>query len=330
VSPDHSCRSLSKSPRRVIRIAVAVAQTALPRYFSKFSRHDYEQRQLFALLVLRVFFKTDYRGICQLLEDLPELAQELKLSRIPHYSTLCRAAQRLAKHFNVLLDQILVQAQCQGCLAGRIRMAIDSTGLEERHASRHYLTRCRGRTFRQRFWTKLAITCDTQTHLILAAKVVRGPGNECCLWKPLLRQAAKYLPLDTALADAAFDSEDNHVFARQNCGVRLTVIALNPRTHGRKWPKTKYRRQLKRRFPRHVYAQRSHAESTFSQHKRILGTSLRARKRSTRKAEALFRILVHNLMILRRLFQGLQQSSSRGEGTQRQRPDPLAAWPSDQ
>lgn len=297
--PSHSsCRSLSKSPRRIARVAFTVAHTALPQYFSRFSRHDFEQAQHLAILVLRVSFKTDYRGICQIIAEWPELQKDLKLKRVPHYSTLCRAAQRLQRQFNQLLDQILVQAQCLNLFDGKVCLAIDSTGLEERHASRHYLGRCHKTKCRQRFWTKLATACHIDTHLILAAKVTRGPGNECVLWKPLLREACRYLPIDTALADAAFDSEQNHILGRQKYGVRLTIIPLNPRTHGRKWPQTNYRRQMKRRFLCRVYRQRNQAESTFSQHKRVLGTNLRARRTSTRRSETLLRIIAHNVMIL--------------------------------
>ena len=74
--------------------------------------------------------------------------------------------------------------------------------------------------------------CDTASHLILSARVARGPGNECILWRPLLKEAARYTDMDTSLADKGFDSEDNHVYARKILGIRLTIIPLNPRTHG--------------------------------------------------------------------------------------------------
>ena len=180
----------------------------------------------------------------------------------------------------------------------RLRIAIDSTGLEERHASRHYLGRVKDKKCKQRYWTKLSVACDTDTHLILSARTGRGPSNECVLWKPLLKAAVRHFPVDTALADAGFDSEDNHALARRKLNVRLTIIALNPRTHGRKWPQTKYRRQMRRRFLKGVYHQRSHVESLFSQHKRILLSQLRARLQRTRRSEVLLRVLVHNILLL--------------------------------
>ena len=88
---------MTKSPRAVARAALRLAQEALPAYSSKFSRKDYTQHQLFALLALKTFFKTDYRGLAQLLQDFAELREELGLDKVPHYSTLCYAARRLLK-----------------------------------------------------------------------------------------------------------------------------------------------------------------------------------------------------------------------------------------
>src|SRR5262249_11074223 len=88
-------RPMTKSPRAVAREALRLAQEALPAYASKFSRQDYTQHQLFAILALKTFFKADYRGVVQLLHDFAELRQELGLRAVPHYSTLCHAAKRL-------------------------------------------------------------------------------------------------------------------------------------------------------------------------------------------------------------------------------------------
>ena len=88
---------MTKSPRAVAREALRLAQEALPAYSSKFSRQDFTQHQLFAILALKTFCKTDYRGAVQLLADFAELRRDLGLDKVPHYSTLCYAAGRLLK-----------------------------------------------------------------------------------------------------------------------------------------------------------------------------------------------------------------------------------------
>ncbi|MHC4607510.1 MAG: transposase [Planctomycetota bacterium] len=92
-----SKRAMTKSPVALARVAMEAAQQGLSAYSNRFSRRDYTQQQLFAILVLRQFFRTDYRGIVQLLRDFSDLREALGLQKIPHYSTLCYAHQRLLK-----------------------------------------------------------------------------------------------------------------------------------------------------------------------------------------------------------------------------------------
>ena len=87
----------TKSPLWVARQALAVGARALRPYAHRYSPRVYTQPQLFACLVLKTFFKTDYRGLVTLLEDFAELRADLGLDKLPHYSTLCYAAGRLLK-----------------------------------------------------------------------------------------------------------------------------------------------------------------------------------------------------------------------------------------
>lgn len=78
----------SKSPRMVVLQALATARAALPDYCSRFSHRDLTLAQHFACLVLKSFFRTDYRGIAAILDDLPDLCAELELKRVPYFTTL--------------------------------------------------------------------------------------------------------------------------------------------------------------------------------------------------------------------------------------------------
>ena len=88
-------RPMTKSPRRVAREALGLGQEALPAYACPTSRKDFTQAQLFAILALKTFLKTDYRGVVAFLDDFPELRSDLGLTKVPHYSTLCYAERRL-------------------------------------------------------------------------------------------------------------------------------------------------------------------------------------------------------------------------------------------
>ena len=88
---------MTKSPRAVAREALRLAKDALPAYSSKYSRKDFTQPQLFAVLALKTFLKTDYRGVVAALEDFSDLRDDLGLAKVPDHSTLCYAEQRLLK-----------------------------------------------------------------------------------------------------------------------------------------------------------------------------------------------------------------------------------------
>ena len=90
-------RSMTKSPVALAREALGVAQAALEPYSNKYSPRRYTQAQLFTILILRQFFKTDYRGIEQILYDFRDLRQVLQLKKVPDHSTLQKAEMRLLK-----------------------------------------------------------------------------------------------------------------------------------------------------------------------------------------------------------------------------------------
>jgi hypothetical protein len=185
-----------------------------------------------------------------------------------------------------------------------VRAAIDSTGYDARPVSGYFVIQS-GRRIRQRRWPKLTAVVDTRSHQFLAARVTRGPSQDAPHLIPTVRQAAKRIAIDTLLGDAAYDSEDNHATPRKELGIRSTAIALNWRG-SRKWPQTKYRRQMVRRFKkkprgsryRRVYGQRWQVESTFSRNKRRLGASIAAIKWANQKTEILLKVLTHNIMLL--------------------------------
>ena len=113
-----------------------------------------------------------------------------------------------------------------------------------------------------------------------------------------MRKAALAVHWDRVLGDAGFDSEANHRLCREQLGIRSTVIPINKRRLGRKWPATTYRRQMKRRFHKRKYGQRWQAESAFSRHKRLLGPALTCRSDDSRKRECFLRVLTHDIMLL--------------------------------
>ena len=137
------------------------------------------------------------------------------------------------------------------------------------------------------------------SHLFAAAQVRGGPSNDSPDFAPAVTQAVQWLPIGTLYADKGFDAEANHRLARRDLGITRTVIPLNRRRgHHRLKPRTPYRRRMYEAFPKRAYGQRWQIESGISQHKRVLGSVLKARTQPSRDRECLYRVLAHNLMIL--------------------------------
>lgn len=88
---------MTRSPVALARKAVEVARRSLPDYSSRFSRKDFTQPQLFALLVLMAHFKTDLRGVVAMVADWSDVREAIGLRKVPHFSTLHKAQKRLLK-----------------------------------------------------------------------------------------------------------------------------------------------------------------------------------------------------------------------------------------
>jgi hypothetical protein len=143
----------------------------------------------------------------------------------------------------------------------------------------------------------LTLACHNASHLLIDVVVSDGPSQDAPFFRRILDQAQARLPLDRVLADAGYDAEHNHAYAREQLGIRSSVIDLN-RRGGRRWARTRYRRQMYCRFPRRKYRNRVQIESAISRFKRRLTSTLRGRSRETQCNEIHLRVLTHDLLLL--------------------------------
>ncbi len=217
------------------------------------------------------------------------------------HALLCRKTVAKKNSFDNLLKVIFQQARETNLINKKAQLIVDATGMESRHVSRYYVWRSGYRRFGRRQWPKLTVACHAESHLFPGAFVSWGPSQDSPQFTPVMIQAASHARWDRVLGDAAYDSEANHVLCRKTLGIRSTVIPAR-RRNSLKWPTAKYRRQMKKRFFRHIYGQRWQVESAFSRHKRLLGSALRARTWASQQNECLLRVLTHNLMILLCVF----------------------------
>jgi hypothetical protein len=286
----------------VILAALATARRALPAYSHTYSPKVFTQHQLFACLVLKSFLKTDYRGVVAHLADHPTLVETLELKKIPHYTTLQKAARRLlaAPKARRLLDATVRQHMGRRkCVKSA---AVDSTGLQCGTASAYFVRRRKKvdspwKTVVYHHYAKLGVICDTRSHFILAFQAGRGPRPDVDEFRPLITDALKRVRLALMTADAGYDSEPNHRFARDEHGIR-TII---PAKHGRPTDKPAsghYRRLMQTRFDRSTYRNRVQVETVMSMIKRRQGSTVRGHTYWSQCRDLRLKALAHNIMIL--------------------------------
>jgi hypothetical protein len=142
----------------------------------------------------------------------------------------------MARHARKLLDETVAAAQRVGLLKKKVALAaLDGTGFETRQISAYFVRR-RERACKTCYQTTTYtrypyanFICACHSHFVLAVVTGRGPGPDIPYYEPALRQAARRIGVTTLLADAGFDSERAHVFARTKSGIR----AIIPATRGR-------------------------------------------------------------------------------------------------
>jgi hypothetical protein len=292
----------TKSPRKVLVTALRVARRSLPAYRHRFSPQKFTQHQLFACLVFKTFIGKDYRGVIAYLHDSPDLCRVIGLKQVPHFTTLQKASR------NLLRLEI-----AQRLLDGTVRLvrrrkpiplvAIDSTGMEAGHISKYFVRRKHARkpgeydqTYYRRF-PKLSVSSDCGSHLILSVVMTRGPSPDVNMFKDIVTPAVTKYHIAELLADAGYDSEANHRFAREERHVRTIIPAKRGRSIAVPL-RGKYRRKMQVRFPKKKYGQRWQVETVFSMIKRNLGESVYARRYWSQCREMMLMVLTHNITVV--------------------------------
>jgi hypothetical protein len=316
----------SRSPLELFRRAYELGRLVWSDHDSPFSRQNFTRPQLFACLALRESLRLSYRKIEAFLIDVPEWLAEIGMSCAPDHNTLWRAFGAMLKKRKVKKALDLMASDNQHELSAGLKnkpLSIDSTCYEPHHRSRHYDRVCRkialqtgqkyaekpgkygatvnaSRSRQLRRMPKLALATAAASHRILALRTHIGNGSDHPDFEPLLFDAWRRAPVKMVVADAGYDSEDNHCLARLDMGVRCVIPPKIGRP-SKSPPAEYYRRLMKRRFKNKsdakTYGQRAQSETTNSMMKRNLGDSLRSINPERREQEMMLRALVHNLML---------------------------------
>lgn len=277
---------------RIAELAMGLSQRYLADYGANTSRHDFTQRQLMTCLILRVYLKTTYRGVLDLLAASPPLREKMRLSeKLPHFTTLQKfsARSQVLAIAQKLVSELGQQAVAQG--PEQIELAMDATGLARTTVSDYFTSR-RGRKFRR--WVKVATVVMVGSLLPVALAIDLKPTHDCKQARSLLEQTRAVVQPAKLYADAGYDAEWIHEHCREQWGVASLIPAVPRRadgTAGGKW-----RSQMTPEYVRQQgYNRRWLVESFFSALKRTIGSSVNARRPDQMLAEAALKVLAYAL-----------------------------------
>jgi len=276
----------------VAELAMQLGQRYLADYGATRSRHDFTQRQLMTCLILRVYLKTTYRGVLDLLAASSNLRERMGLAeKLPHFTTL----QKFSARSQVLAIAQQMMADIAQRVAGpapkETIAAMDATGLSRSTVSDYFCSR-RGRRFRK--WVKVATVVLTGSLLPVALAVDLKPTHDCVQARSLLAQTQAVIRPDKLLADAGYDAEWIHVQCREQWGVTTIIPAVQRRSDGTRGGH--WRAQMTTEYlQQHGYTRRWAVETFFSALKRTMGSALSARRPDQMVAEAALKVLAYTL-----------------------------------
>jgi len=154
-----------KNPSQLLKFTeayMALASRQVPPYSSRFSKHTFTQPQLVVLYCLKIELGVTYRELIDWLEEMPRLQQALGLKRLPHFTTVQKAFQRLSTAIWRVLQRLSAPL-----LQGDGVAAVDSSGWDRSHASRSYTQRVKLKIRA----LKTTLLVDTQAQMVLDVHV---------------------------------------------------------------------------------------------------------------------------------------------------------------
>src|SRR6266446_4690075 len=287
------------------RIALQVSRAVLPRYRSRFSKRQFTQPQLLAILCLMRYEDWTFREAEVRLGEHRELRQVLGLVSVPDFTPVSFfAASRRPDHRPRGWRNGAPAAWFAAPKRKRARVAVDATGLAQGAVSTFFVRRMHHhgqKPLPWRHWLKWVVAVDLDQQFVLSQLARRGPWNDCANLPAVVEAASQQTRIGLVLADAEFDSERNHTYIRKRLGAQSVI----PAKRGKKtWRVHGVRAEMRSAFPRRIYRRRALIESLFSSVKRKLSARAPGRSLPMQMRQALLLGLSFNMYRLkhRRLF----------------------------
>jgi transposase len=266
----------------------AIRLTGIPEYTSRYSRRDYTQPQLLALLVFKEYLGERYRDFVQLVEIMNIVQDQLELKEIPHYSTLCKFSKRIS---STVLNQLFRKA-CSFMSEWKhvtTIVAIDSSGFTPDSASIYYSDRT-GKI--RHDYLKTTISVDSDHISLLAFQITNSRRHDSQIAPSMLRASHRVRKAECYVMDKAYDSERIHQVIHEDLQSQSMIPV---RDWHASYVSGKYRQVMADSFDKKIYGQRNMAETAFSILKRVFGDIIHARSYRQQVKEIKLKCIVFSI-----------------------------------
>jgi len=259
---------------RFVERAYHLAQRAVARYSSKFSKQRYTLDQHIVLLCLKVRKNTTYRTLLDELIEMPRIRNALALEELPSPSTLCKAFNRLDMAvWRVLLNLSITLLPTNGVVG------IDASGFDRSHTSKHYTKRAK-LTIQQ---LKVTLLVDTRPNAIIDVHVTTTRKHDPQIAPSLIKRNNGEVAV--LLGDKGYDDQKIRALARKK-GVHPVIKHREFSSLHKAW---------NGRLNSDLYGQRSLNETVNSRLKRKYGAFVRSRLWWKQFRELVVGCLTHNI-----------------------------------
>ena len=266
---------------KFIKNVFKYSKIVLNKYSSHFSKHEFTQPALFTLLAVKIYTRSTYRQIIDLLELSNKIQEYLHLKKVPHYTTLQKFFKRLpTAALQELNKLILINHQINGEI-----IALDGSGFTNDYADKYYAII---RQKERKSYVKNHISIDVDSRLILHFAAQRGPRFDTRFAIAAIRNIKKYNS-KYILADRSYDTEPIRKCINEEAKAEDQIPLKTRAKNGH------YRLKSKNTFKQEIYSRRNNVESIFSVIKRIFNGTNRSRSLQLSNKETKLKNTIYNI-----------------------------------
>lgn len=242
------------------------------------------------MMCLKVYFKSDFRKLKGIIEDL--------YGKAPSYKTLCNFFDDKEIE-SVIDDLILISSMPLSSLEKT--GAIDSTGFSTSNFDNWNEYKWGKFEGKEQVWRKLHCVVGCQTNTIISAKVTEKNVGDAPMLEPTIRDKTKYFDLDNFVADKAYNSRKIFEYLRD---LGLDVFIPYKSNAVAKARGSYYWKKMFIFFKEHEdefnekYHKRSNVETTFSMLKTRFNNKVMTKRFTSNVNEIKIKCLCHNICVL--------------------------------